>query len=109
MGEFTPWGDVQGEEVMADGVRFVYTSSHGGIVLSDKKAKMLDSLRSINFLRSSKFWEEDCDWAVPFIAFSEEIKATMPSDIFEKNLSAAIKTVEFHHKDVKIPRFKFVP
>jgi len=106
MREHTPWGEVQGEEVMAEGIKVVYTASHGGIVLSDEKARKLNGLKSINFLGSSKYWEEDCDWAIPFVAFAEEIEAATPKVFFEKNLSAAIRTIEFHHKGVNIPRFK---
>ena len=98
----TPWGCVQHSEKLADGIYMVYTASHGGIVLDDKRSRQLEHLKESNWLKSSKYWEEDCDWAVPFVKFQADIKASYPQEEFDLTLLAAKKTVEHYHKNVTL-------
>ena len=99
----TPWGSVQGQDILADGIIQVYTAGHGGIVLSDSRQRQLlkkGVAPKSNWLGSNKYWEEDCDWAVPFFHFSNDIKAfgTIPADQFELTFKAAKKTIEHYNK-----------
>lgn len=96
----TPWGLTQGSNILADGIVSVYTAGHGGIVLSAKRQKQLLAKGiepSSNFLKSDKYWEEDCDWAIPFFHFADDIKAAghIPIDQFEFTLKAAKASIEY--------------
>ena len=98
----TPWGHVQHKETLANGIISVSTASHGGIVLSQNRQKQLIEKGvkpNSNFLKSNKFWEEDCDWAIPFIHFADDIKAAghIPIDQFEFSLKCAKETIEYWH------------
>lgn len=92
----TPWGDVQQQHKIAEGITVCYTASHGGIILSEDKAKKLGHIRYMNFLKSAKYWEEDCDWAIPFFFFSDEIKrfGFFSESGFEEMIGSAVKTIE---------------
>ena len=96
MARRTPWGDVQHSHKIADGIEVCYTAGHGGIILSDEKARRLKHLKHINFLESTKYWEEDCDWAIPFIFFQTAIKGFgfFSESGFTKILGSALKTIE---------------
>lgn len=99
----TPWGEVQFQDILADGIISVSTASHGGIVLSEFRQRQLLAKGvkpKSNFLKSNKYWEEDCDWAIPFFHFADDIKAAgkIPIDEFEFTLEAAKKSIEYWHK-----------
>jgi hypothetical protein len=96
----TPWGPSQGEEILAEGIISYSTAGHGGIWLSPERRKALPPAK--NFLGSKEWWEEDCDWAVPYLFFSADIKAYGRAYEFEMNLEAARKTVEAYHPEFKI-------
>ncbi len=67
----TPWGRPDRVDVIADGIACVYTPSHGGIVLSDARAaKIPAGIRP--WTSDPRFWEEDCDWAVPYLVFTDD-------------------------------------
>ena len=97
----SPWGHVQGSEVLADGIVSVYTAGHGGIKLSAARQKqlLLKGVKSkSNFLKSDQWWEEDCDWAIPFYHFADDIKPNMPKEQFDFTLKAAKKSIEYWSK-----------
>ena len=100
----TPWGQVQFQDILADGIISVSTASHGGIVLSSSRQRQLLNkgvASKSNFLKSNKYWEEDCDWAIPFFHFADDIKAAgnIPIDQFEFTLEAAKKSIEYWSKN----------
>ena len=67
----TPWGRPDHVVKLAEGIHHVETPSHGGIVLSaERVALMPESIEP--FTRDRRYWEEDCDWAVPCLMFAEE-------------------------------------
>lgn len=72
----SPWGVVEHAIEIAPGIAIVETPSHGGWHLDDNHAEriavMLPGVES--FLRSPKWWEEDCDWCIPCVAFIDEIE-----------------------------------
>jgi hypothetical protein len=47
------------------------------------------------WLKSAEFWEEDCDWSIPFIHFAAEIRANMKPAMFIRQFNTAIKTIWF--------------
>lgn len=68
----SPWGPVQHSKRLADGVWSVSTSGHGGIWLSNERVAELHELMGYSyptFCRDYQWYEEDCDWVMPVIAF----------------------------------------
>ena len=57
----TPWGEAQGEpEIIAEGMSFVTTAGHGGLVLSpDRWLSLPEDVRES--LQDPMFAEEDCE------------------------------------------------
>jgi hypothetical protein len=96
----TPWGPAQTSELLADGIISYSTSSHGGIWLSPERRKQLPYAK--NWLGGKEWWEEDCDWAVPYLFFSKEIRAYNTGYNIEENIIAARKTVESFHPEFKV-------
>jgi len=71
----TPWGQSQGVDVIAPGIEFVSTASHGGIRLSGQRNNQNPMwLKQLTFNEQGKtgWYEEDCDWCIPVIVFSRE-------------------------------------
>lgn len=99
MATSTPWGTSQTSTELARGIRVYSTASHGGIHLSTSKQKMVpDNIK--NFLDSKEWWEEDCDWAVPYVLFAEDIKLTGKDKYFEEHLKAAKETLRQYHPEM---------
>jgi len=91
----TPWGPSQHEEILADGIIFYSTASHGGIWLSAKRQKQLNY--SDNWLKSPTWWEEDCDWAIPFAFFADDIRKHGTANRLDESLRAARETIKHVH------------
>ena len=69
----TPWGPHDSCEQIAEGLFHVTTPSHGGVYLHPiLQIQMPSFLRETNFSRGGWF-EEDCDWCIPYIVFEQEI------------------------------------
>jgi hypothetical protein len=67
----TPWGRADYKKVIADGITFYGTPSHGGFHLTpERQAAMPDALRL-----SDPWYEEDCDWVRIVCAFPEAFEA----------------------------------
>jgi hypothetical protein len=67
----TPWGAADYVTEILEGVHNVSTPSHGGIKLSrERNAAIPDYMR-----KAGGWYEEDCDWCIPFVAFEAEIRA----------------------------------
>jgi hypothetical protein len=96
-GKFTPWGQADGQEELAPGIISYSTASHGGIWLSAERRKALNYDK--NWLKTAEWWEEDCDWAVPYYFFAADILAHGKAYKFESNLKAAIETVRRFHPE----------
>ena len=93
----TPWGQSDGQKQIIKGVTEVFTPRHGGIYLSPERVKQLPAFVTTehNFLGSLAWWEEDCDWAIPFICFADEIGAKHPERA--SSINAAWQTVLSYH------------
>lgn len=67
----SPWGKVQCLYTLAPGIYSVSTARHGGIKLDrEHNARMPDGMRC-----RGGWYEEDCDWCLPFVVFQAEIMA----------------------------------
>ena len=68
VGMTTPWGQADQADILAPGIGLVATPSHGGILLSkERRAHMPDITK--------RWYEEDCDIAIPLWVFFDEIKS----------------------------------
>ena len=73
-GQRCMWGDIQCVEKLANGIWTVSTASHGGIKLDRKhNAKVPTYLR-----QAGGWYEEDCEWAIPFVLFRYELQRYYP-------------------------------
>lgn len=61
----SPWGEVYEEEQVADGVKRVHTSTHGGLKLTSELADVMPLHLTLN----SVFYEEDESYALVYLAF----------------------------------------
>jgi len=97
----TPWGMADTMHKEAEGIIFYGTPSHGGYWLSPERRLQINY--SDNWLSTSEWWEEDCDWAVPFWFFRNDIKkgfvAENTIERYEKNLVASVNTIKVHHPE----------
>tara|TARA_Y100000310_G_scaffold90657_1_gene87953 strand:- start:1213 stop:1521 length:309 start_codon:yes stop_codon:yes gene_type:complete len=94
----TPWGRADGQGTLAEGIISYSTPSHGGIWLStERQAQMPDT---DNFLHDMRWWEEDCDWSVPYVFFAEDIQRYGEAYKFEENLIFAKELVARYHPEL---------
>ena len=65
----SPWGQIDNQYLIAEGILSVSTPSHGGLKLSADRQKQMP-----DFMRSDDGWyEEDCEWAKVFVVFQADI------------------------------------
>lgn len=67
----TPWGRADFAKMLCDGIGTVGTPSHGGIRLSPERNEQIPQ----PFRSESGWYEEDCEWAIPFFFFAADIQA----------------------------------
>ena len=95
---YTPWGESDSQEVLAEGIISYVTPSHGGIWLpSERQASLPKGID--NFTHDLRWWEEDCDWSVPYVYFAKDIKEHGHAYRFEENLDAAKATLKHYHPE----------
>ncbi len=97
--KYTPWGQSDSEVKLADGIISYSTPSHGGIWLSAQRQKQLPE-NIDNFTHDIRWWEEDCDWCVPYILFKDDIEAYGEAYHFTANLNLAYVTARRFHPGV---------
>lgn len=68
----TPWGESQSITLIADGIQFVSTPSHGGFLLTpERREAMPQPYQSIQTFAGGNWYEEDCDYALVMLAFPQ--------------------------------------
>ncbi len=67
VGKRSPWGTVENENVVAEGITFVSSPGHGGYKLSRERNAKVDSA----WRAKGGWYEEDCDWAIVALTFPE--------------------------------------
>lgn len=80
---YSTWGKVQDAEQIMAGVWLVSTSSHGGLIVSPERLKVipkgyLDA--SFNRQGHQGNFEEDCDMAIPLVVFELEYRLTLAAN-----------------------------
>lgn len=75
-GDPTPWGRADHVTKIADGIYAVSTPSHGGVFLTPERNALIPAdikAATFNGGQGALGWyEEDCDWAVPFLVYLQE-------------------------------------
>lgn len=72
MSMHTPWGPAHSADELAPGIISVSTGSHGGIHLNSRRVEQLPApLRSITPFAGLGWYEEDCDWIIPALAWPD--------------------------------------
>jgi hypothetical protein len=95
----TPWGISDGQQTLAPGIVSYSTPSHGGIWLSAERQAQLPKGID-NFVHDLRWWEEDCDWTVPYILFADDIRKHGGAYKFEENLASAYVIAKNYHPEV---------
>jgi len=78
VGKNSPWGIVQDEETIADGIVYVSTASHGGIWVSPELlGRVQEAMRdyAAYWSGSSQWFEEDCAAQCVVVSFPEYFSA----------------------------------
>jgi hypothetical protein len=78
VGKHSPWGIVQDEETIADGIVYVSTASHGGIWVSPELlGRVQEAMRdyAAYWSGSSQWFEEDCAAQCVVVSFPEHFPA----------------------------------
>jgi hypothetical protein len=104
----SPWGAIQHVTPIIDGVCFVSTASHGGVKLDRRRNAAIPSYMR----RAGGWYEEDCDYSIPFVVFADEIpeenrakadaKRTLAAwhpDEYERFFGETLKPGESYMKD----------
>ncbi len=77
-GMSSPWGTIQDVEVIADGIVYVSTASHGGIwVASELLHRIKEEMQdyAAYWSGSSQWFEEDCAAQCVVVSFPEHFPA----------------------------------
>ncbi len=88
--QHSPWGRVQNEITLAEGITFVDTASHGGIKLSaERVAQMPRGAR-----KTSGWYEEDCESLWPLSKFWDELDHAALFGADEKAIQKAHDSIQ---------------
>jgi hypothetical protein len=92
----SPWGPIQTVTPLGPDVVTVTTASHGGLRISPAALERLpEPIRETAFSGNGWF-EEDCDWALPYLALgldAFEPDAARGAEVW----AAAVRTVQRYH------------
>jgi len=95
-GSSSPWGPIQTVTPLGADVVAVTTASHGGLRVSlTALARLPEPIRQTAYSGDGWF-EEDCDWALPYLALgldAFETDAVRAAEVW----AAAVRTVQVYH------------
>ena len=95
--KYSPWGQVDYQRTIIEGIISVGTPSHGGIKLSAKRqAQMPDYMRS-----DDGWYEEDCDWALVYVVFGVEIRRYYEAHPEDENAEYELRNLRSAPESVK--------
>ena len=95
-GSSSPWGPIQTVAPLGPDVVSVTTASHGGLRVSlTALSRLPEAIRQTAFSRDGWF-EEDCDWALPYLALGLDAFETDAARAAEVR-AAAVRTVQRFH------------
>ena len=95
-GSSSPWGPIQTVTPLGPEVVAVTTASHGGLRVSlTALARLPELIRETRYSQGGWF-EEDCDWALPYLALgldAFETDAARGAEVW----AAAVRAVQVYH------------
>ena len=95
---YSPWGAVQTEKVIGDGVRLVTTSSHGGFLVTEPALSQMPAiLKAFSPWAGVGAYEEDCDWVIVVLAF--------PHLFSDRDIWCAVRQASASYFDGRLVRY----
>lgn len=95
-GSASPWGAIQTVTPLGPDAVAVSTASHGGLLVSpDALARIPAAIRQTAYSANGWF-EEDCDWALPYLALDLDAHEDDPTRGPARR-DAAVRTIRAYH------------
>jgi len=98
-GDCSPWGLIDTTTPLGPDAVAVSTPSHGGIWVTAQALETIPEPLRVTAYSSGGWFEEDCDWCVPYLALGLHRFEDGP-ERGAQNLAAAQKTLWHCHKDL---------
>ena len=95
-GSSSPWGAIQTVEPLGPDVVAVATASHGGLRVSSNALARLPEALQRTACSGGGWFEEDCDWALPYLALGLDAFELDAAHAAER-WAAAVRTVQRFH------------
>lgn len=73
-GQHTLWGPAQTVKELVPGIWVVSTASHGGVFVEPEKWESMPEYMRRTPYSQGGYFEEDCDWCLPFVVFEVELR-----------------------------------
>lgn len=97
----SPWGFVHRSTPIIEGVWLLSTAGHGGIYVAPKLHDAMPEHMKWTRFSEKGFFEEDCDWCIPFVFFEDDIIESCDDEwtlgVIKKK--AHIETFRNHHPE----------
>ena len=98
LGSSSPWGPIQTVTPLGPDAVVVTTASHGGLRISQAAFSRLPGAIQRTAYSANGWFEEDCDWALPYLALGLDAHDPDAARAAEVH-AAAVRTVQrFHPK-----------
>ena len=97
-GSSSPWGTIQTVTPLGPDAVEVTTASHGGLRISPAALSRLPEAIQHTAYSANGWFEEDCDWALPYLALgldAHEPDAARAAEVH----AAAVRTVQRFHSE----------
>lgn len=97
-GSSSPWGPIQTVTPLGPDAVEITTASHGGLRISPAALSRLPQAIQRTAYSAGGWFEEDCDWALPYLALgldAHEPDAARAAEVH----AAALRTVQRFHPE----------
>jgi len=106
-GDLSPWGLIDTATPLGPEAVLVSTPSHGGIWISPAALARLDRRLQGTAHSSDGWYEEDCDWCIPYLALNLRayepdpapggVQATFARRVLERWHSHLVEVIDLMH------------
>lgn len=97
-GSSSPWGPIQTVTPLGPDAVEVTTASHGGLRISPAALSRLPEAIQRTAYSANGWFEEDCDWALPYLALGLDAHEPDAARAAELH-AAAVRTVQRFHPE----------